>query len=141
MEIHPIALGFDTKEDVDQWVGNFLFRDEQDNPIYEGGIGGTHYVFGELDRQVYDLTLRSNVLFNRNQSLELYLQPFLAVGTFTRPRELMTADSHDLQHYEAEGFDISDYDFSRAAMNVNLVYRWEYRPGSTFFHRIQNQGF
>ena len=27
----------------------------------------------------------------------------------------------------------TDSDFSFGAVNVNLVYRWEYRPGSTFF--------
>jgi len=130
---HGLALGFDTKEDVDQWVGKFLFTDDEGQPVYEGGIGGTHYVFGELDRQIYDLTLRSSVLFSRDQSLELYLQPFLAVGKYTRPRELMTPDSHDLQPYAAEGFDISGYDFRRGAVNLNLVYRWEYRPGSTLY--------
>ena len=41
------------------------------------------YVFGELDNQTVDLTLRSNVLFTRNQSLEVYVQPFLTVGTYS----------------------------------------------------------
>ena len=27
----------------------------------------------------------------------------------------------------------SDYDFDYGALNVNVVYRWEYRPGSTLY--------
>jgi hypothetical protein len=28
---------------------------------------------------------------------------------------------------------VNDWDFSYAALNLNVVYRWEYRPGSTFY--------
>jgi hypothetical protein len=31
------------------------------------------------------------------------------------------------------GYTVNDWDFSYAAVNLNLVYRWEYRPGSTFY--------
>ena len=27
----------------------------------------------------------------------------------------------------------SDYDFSYGSVNLNLVYRWQYRPGSTLY--------
>ncbi len=124
---HSLALGYDTKRDVDQWVGNFEAADPAE------GLGGVHYVFGHLDRQIYDLTLRSNVLFNRDQSLELYVQPFLAVGDYSNARELMRVASHELAPYAAAEFDVADKDFSMASMNLNLVYRWEYRPGSTFY--------
>jgi hypothetical protein len=30
-------------------------------------------------------------------------------------------------------YDFRDNDFSYSSMNVNVVYRWQYRPGSTFF--------
>ena len=65
------------------------------------------------------------------QSLELYLQPFLTVGDYSNLRELARPDSYDLQPYE--DYDVRNRDFSIGAVNMNLVYRWEYRPGSTIF--------
>ncbi len=122
---HVISLGFDKRHNDAQWVGNY------DNT--GGGIGDISFVFGELDQRVWDLTLRSSLLFSRDQSLELYAQPFLAVGDYGNARELATPDSYDLQNYSAEDFDITDFDFSYAAVNLNMVYRWEYAPGSTIY--------
>ena len=30
-------------------------------------------------------------------------------------------------------YDVTGDDFSFGAVNLNMVYRWEYRPGSTFY--------
>ena len=106
-----------------QWVGNFA------NP--GGGIGDVSYTFAELDQKTVDVTLRGSYLFDRNSSLELYLQPFIAVGDYGNLRELARADSYDLDPYT--GYDVRNEDFSFGAVNMNLVYRWEYRPGSTVF--------
>ncbi|MEZ4652122.1 MAG: DUF5916 domain-containing protein [Candidatus Eisenbacteria bacterium] len=91
------------------------------------------YVFGEITQRTVDVTLRTNVLFNRNQSLELYLQPFLAVGDYTRPRRLTQADTYDLEPYTINGFRAQDFDFRFSSVNLNMVYRWQYRPGSTLY--------
>jgi Domain of unknown function (DUF5916)/Carbohydrate family 9 binding domain-like len=106
-----------------QWVGNF------ENP--GGGIGDVSYTFAELKQRTWDLTMRSSFLFDRDKSLELYLQPFLTVGDYNNLRELATPDSYDLRPYGA--YDPRNRDFSIGAVNMNLVYRWEYRPGSTVF--------
>ena len=120
---HTLSVGYTDRHEDAQWLGNFV------NP--GGGIGGTSYVFAELDQRTWDMTLRSSVLFSRDQSLELYLQPYLTVGDYRNPRELMTPDSYDLQPYG--GYDASENDFSYGAVNLNMVYRWEYRPGSTLY--------
>lgn len=95
------------------------------------GIGGLSYLFGDIHQQTLDITLRSNVLFGRNTSLELYLQPFVTVGDYSRVRELARPDSYDLADFP--GARPADYDFSYASANLNAVWRWEYRPGSTIF--------
>ncbi len=59
-----------------QWIDNFV----------GDGIGGVDYVFARLDQRTWDLTWRSSVLFDRNSSLELYLQPFLTVGDYADAR-------------------------------------------------------
>jgi hypothetical protein len=122
---HGFSLGYSQTHSNAQWVGNF------GNP--GGGIGGVSYVFGEMKERVWDLTLRSSLVFTRDQTLELYAQPFLAVGDYTDARELVKPDTRDLAPFTAEGFAIRDNDFSFGAVNLNLVYRWEYRPGSTLY--------
>jgi hypothetical protein len=79
------------------------------------------------------LTLRSSILFSRNQSLEIYAQPFITVGDYHEARELAEPDSYRFLHYDEPGYDVRANDFSFASVNTNVVYRWEYRPGSTFF--------
>lgn len=122
---HEISLNFNRRHSDAQWVGNYAND--------QGGIGGVSYAFGELDQRTWDLTMRNNIVFSRNQSLELYVQPFLSVGDYRNARELATPDSYDLQPYSSTGFDITDFDFSYAAVNLNMVYRWEYAPGSTLY--------
>ena len=120
---HELDASFEKRHADAQWLGNY------ENP--GGGIGDVSYVFGELDHRTWDLTLRSSFLFSRDASLELYLQPFLTVGNYSNPRELIRPDSYDLRTYG--GLDASRRDFSYGAVNVNMVYRWEYRPGSTLY--------
>ncbi len=110
-----------------QWVNNFRSADSTPAVV---GIGGVDYVFGELDQKIWDITLRSNILFNRDNSLQLYLQPFLTRGNYSRMKWLATPDSYDLRPYD---IDPSQFDFEFGAVNLNLVYRWEYRPGSTLY--------
>jgi hypothetical protein len=101
------------------------------------GIGGVSYVFAELEQQTVDATFRADVLFSRDLSLQLYAQPYLTVGDYHNPRELIRADSYDLAPPAGiPGFpadSVDDYDFNYASVNVNAVLRWEYMPGSTFY--------
>jgi hypothetical protein len=97
------------------------------------GIGGKSYIFGELDTDTMDITLRSSVLFSRRQSLELYVQPFLVVGDYTKAKELSRPNSYDFAEYTRDGYDHNNFDDTFASVNTNMVYRWEYRPGSTLF--------
>jgi hypothetical protein len=97
------------------------------------GIGGKSYIFGELDSDTIDITLRSSVLFNRRQSLELYFQPFLVVGDYTKAKELARPNSYDFAEYTRDGYDPNNFDDTFASVNMNMVYRWEYRPGSTLY--------
>ncbi len=122
---NDLNLGFSDNTSDAQW----LFNDASPT----GGIGGVDYVFAQLDQRTWSFTWRSSVLFDRNRSLELYLQPFLTVGDYSRARALAAPATYDFVDFAPEGFDVRDHDFSYAAVNLNLIYRWEYRPGSTFY--------
>ncbi len=122
---HRLSLSFNDRRDDTQHLFNV------ENP--DGGIGGVSYVYGDLHQRIFNLTLRTSVLFGRATSLEVYAQPYITVGDYRRGRELARPDSYDLRPYAPEGFDIHDQDFSYSALNLNAVFRWEYRPGSTLY--------
>ncbi len=117
-----LAAGIADRHEDAQWLAN-----RADSAV---GIDGVAYVFGRLDQQTFDTTLRAAWLHDRDRSLELYLQPYLTAGRYTDPRYLARPASLDLRPYD---LDAAAFDFTYAAVNLNLVYRWEYRPGSTLF--------
>ncbi|MBD3334654.1 MAG: hypothetical protein GF355_03980 [Candidatus Eisenbacteria bacterium] len=126
---HEVDLGYSYRHDDTQYLETV----ELDERPGGRGIGGRSYVYGEILQQTVDVTLRTSVLFARNQSLEIYAQPFITVGDYSRARELSRPDSYDLIPYGEEGYQVRDNDFSFTAVNLNAVYRWEYRPGSALF--------
>lgn len=137
---HRLELGYSENHRDAQFIGAGNYSDSFASPFNDSnfdpaaiggaGIGGVSYVFGELDTQTFDVTLRTDLLFNRNQSLELYMQPFMTVGSYRNPRELEEEDTYDFSQVT---LDASQADFNFVSLNMNLVYRWEYRPGSTLF--------
>ena len=104
-----------------QWVENI---DADGNGTVE------HFVYGTLSSKTLDLTTRLNVIFSRDLSLELYLQPFLAVGTYKNFKELARPSSYLFTPYSGLSY---NPDFRRRSLQSNMVLRWEYRPGSTLF--------
>lgn len=121
-----VALAYNDRHNDAQWLLNELS---------DVGIGGVAYVFAELDQQTLDATIRASYLPTRDLSLELYLQPYLTTGRYRNARYLATPDSRDLRTYDpADGRDLTgDRNFTYGALNLNLVARWEYQPGSTIF--------
>ncbi|MFQ6041683.1 MAG: DUF5916 domain-containing protein, partial [Candidatus Poribacteria bacterium] len=104
-----------------QWVTNV---DDDGDGMPE------HYVYGELESHIFDLTTRVNVTFTPNLSLQFYMQPFVAVGDYQNIKELARPSSYKFTPYTALNF---NPDFSRRSLRSNLVLRWEYRPGSALF--------
>lgn len=122
---HGLSFSYQDRLDDTQHLFNV------ENP--GAGIGGVSYVYGDLHQQIFSLTLRTSLLFSRATSLEIYARPYVTVGDYRRGRELVRPDSYDLRPYAAEDFDIHAHDFSYSALNLNAVFRYEYRPGSTFY--------
>lgn len=91
---------------------------------------GAYYrpVYGARDTREFDLTLRGNVNFMQNLSLELYSQVFLARGKYEDFRILKDRDTYA----RFEGYPKRD-EFTLHSFQLNSVLRWEYRPGSTLF--------
>ena len=89
----------------------------------------TDHVYGRLRRNVVDLTFRSTYAFSRDLTIQMYLQPFVAVGAYDQIRRLAAPRSYEFEPV-ALG---SNPDFSTASLRGNVIMRWEYVRGSTLF--------
>ncbi len=125
--------------------------------------GAPVYVLGRIDQRTAAMTVRADYAFTPDLSLQLYAQPFISAGRYTRfaevsrPRAAAFAERfarfdgrlffngetglYDVD-YDADGafdpdasadFSFSDPDFNVRELNATLVLRWEYRPGSQLF--------
>ena len=98
----------------------------------------THYLFGHLEQKQLALTMRFTYPFTASMSLQVYAQPFISKGTFSNVRELSAtpraADyASRYQAYSDTAYTNNIGGFNFKQFRSNVVYRWEYRPGSTLF--------
>lgn len=115
-----------------QWYG--LYTD----------AAGSHYTFAHLDQTTTSATLRLNYTFNPNISLQAYTQPFVSKGTYSRVRQLSStprAADYDARFapYADTSVTNNPGGFNFREFQSNLVFRWEYKPGSTLFV-VWNEG-
>ncbi len=130
----------------------------QDNLQYVTTIEGNgpdNYIMARLHSKQLSLSARINVGITPDMSLQYYGQPFFFSGdythykTITNPDALVYADRfHEYRSSEIQydgvsnvynvnqdgntlSFDNPDFHFLQ--YRSNLVFRWEYKPGSTFF--------
>ena len=100
---------------------------------------GADIATAEAMRSAYlALTLRVTYPFSANMSLQMYAQPFIAKGTFSAVREL-SANPRAADYagrylaYGDTAFTNNIGGFNFKQFRSNVVFRWEYRPGSTLF--------
>jgi hypothetical protein len=93
------------------------------------GDGVEDHVYGRLKRNIINITARGTYAFSRDLTLELFLQPFVAVGDYTDFRKLSRPGTFEFQPVALE----DDPDFNRKNLRGNAVLRWEYARGSTMF--------
>lgn len=120
---------------------------------------GRRYVFAELNQKSLSMTTRLNVTFTPTMSLELFVQPLFSANDFSsfkefdQPRQLAKSiygvDVGTIRE-EGEGFDknifidpdgdgpaeefsIANPTFNFRSLRGNLVFRWEYLPGSILY--------
>jgi hypothetical protein len=118
---------------------------------------GTRYVFSDLDQATVSLVSRVNWIASPRMSLQVYAQPFIAVGDYWSLKELAAPRTFDFRRYgdgatglaysafdrtytldpdgdgPAAAFDIADPSFNFTSLRVNAVFRWEWRLGSTLY--------
>jgi Domain of unknown function (DUF5916) len=114
-----VSASFQPGHDVAQWITN----------TDVDGDGIVDYVYGRLRRNVLSLTGRSTYAFTRDLTLEVYLQPFVAVGDYHDIRKLARPSSFEF----APATLTYNPDFNRKSVRGNVVLRWEYIRGSALY--------
>jgi hypothetical protein len=121
-------LDFDLQPNVEYSTGE---------PRYAGlGTAPGSYLFGKLDALAVSTTLRATFTFTPRLSLQLYAQLFLASKHYRDFSVFATGQSRvvsldDLRPTTQRP--TANPDLEEAAVNLNLVLRWEYLLGSTLF--------
>ena len=90
------------------------------------GQGGRS-IFADRDTRAISATVRGSVTFHRDMTLQAYAQMFTAKGRYRNPRILQSASVFTPYTGTVDG------DFAGQEFNMNLVFRWEYLPGSTLY--------
>ncbi|MFZ5980022.1 MAG: DUF5916 domain-containing protein, partial [Candidatus Zixiibacteriota bacterium] len=98
--------------------------------LYYVGMGEDDYpVFCSLDLDELDISLRSIYTFTKNLTIQLYTQFYVSAGNqsdfkkLVNPKELVTIDT------AAYDIDFDWIDYNSKSLVLNLILRWEYRPG------------
>ena len=118
---------------------------------------GTRYVFGGYFQRMLSSNIRLNWTFNPRLSLQLYLQPLLAVGKYDQFKELARPKKYEYNIFGEDGstisysdsdeeytvdpdgpgpapvFSFENPDFNFKSLRGTIVLRWEYLPGSILY--------
>jgi len=119
-------------------------RDNQWYGLITDDAGAQQYTFARLDQTTTSATARLNYTFTPNVSLQAYAQPFVSKGSYSNVRRLSAtprAEDYDARYASlADSSVTSDPGgFNYKSLQSNLVFRWEYAPGSTLF-AVWNHG-
>ncbi len=126
-------------------------------------LNSNQYVTGAIDQKTLSLTTRLDWTFRPNLGIQLYAEPFVSAGDYatfsdvTAPRAAEYDDRFEVYgpdrlsfeapaepgdagtyHVDQNGdgtndFSFGDPNFNFKQFNLNVVLRWEYMSGSTFF--------
>ena len=119
------------------------------------------YIFADLEYRQFSLETRFDWTFSPKLTLQAYVQPLFASGKYSDHKELARPSSYDFNRYGQDGtssivydeagdadnpwlvtpdgsdpgntFRLSDQNFNFKSFKVNMVLRWEYSTGSTFY--------
>jgi hypothetical protein len=121
-----LSAGWTHNRDDSQYYGTFA-----DN------VGVDHFTFAHLEQKTLNFTWRLDYTFTPNATLQVYASPFITKGTYSDVRELDNprAEGYDsrYQPYNDPAVTADPGGFNFKQFRSNVVFRWEYRPGSTLF--------
>lgn len=113
------------------------------------------YVFADIDRTSLSTSFRLDWTFTPNLTLQTYVRPFISSGDYYNYKEFTEPYTYNFAVYgtdrgtiqqdndtytvdpdgngPAASFTFDEQDFNFKSIQTNAVFRWEYKPGSTFY--------
>jgi hypothetical protein len=104
------------------------------------------YLLGKIDQHTLSATFRIDYNISPELSIQYYGSPFASTGNFSRfkhvnnPLADKLTDRYELlaptlngKTYTSGQFSFDNPDFAFTQFRSNMVFRWEYRPGSQLF--------
>jgi hypothetical protein len=129
------ALSFNWSHNVsdNQWYG-----------LLDDSVGIAQYTFAHLDQTTTSATVRLNYTFTPSVSIQAYTQPFISKGNYSNVRRLSATPRASAYDDRYAPFDNSTITGNPGGFNFkefqsNVVFRWEYEPGSSLFV-VWNEG-
>jgi len=118
-----------------------------------GNDGNTHYLMGNMNQTTYGITLRAQVNITPDISIQFYGAPFTSTASYSdfkrdaqtasrqysrrfyqfMPGEITQTNGRYVVSENGETYSFALPDFSFNEFRSNLVFRWEYLPGSTLY--------
>jgi uncharacterized protein DUF5916/cellulose/xylan binding protein with CBM9 domain len=98
--------------------------------------GAQHYTFAHLEQKTLSLTWRLGYTFTPTTTIQVYASPFISKGTYSDLREIgePRASEYSARYRPYTGPEANNPGgFNFQQFRSNVVFRWEYRPGSTLF--------
>jgi hypothetical protein len=150
-----VTPNFLTSRDPRQYVGTV-------SDARRAETFGSRYQFATIDFHEFTLSTRLNYAFSPDLTLEMFVEPYAASGSFSGFGELARPRSRHLLGYgrgeivgdervfaiapgdaarlAADTIRLRAPDFNERSLRTNAVLRWEWRPGSLFYAVWQRQG-
>ena len=104
------------------------------------------YILAQLDQKTLGATFRVDYFITPEISLQYYGSPFASIGKYSEFKEITNARAKEYNdrfsvlnptllgnEYAFGSYSVSNPDFTFNQFRSNLVFRWEYRPGSQLF--------
>ncbi len=85
-------------------------------------------IFGNRDLMEIEQLLEGRYMFRNNLSLALRLRYYWAMATYDRFYTLLESGKLEMND---SYFGSTDYDFNYNAFNVDLMFKWQFAPGSS----------
>lgn len=116
-----------------------------------GSNNGQRYILGKIDQKTLGITFRVDYNITPELSIQYYGSPYATVGKYSNFKRVtnyrannypdrfagLISTLNSSNTYEVSennnNYTFSNPDFNFSQFRSNLVFRWEYRPGSQFY--------